>query len=180
MQAAPPLRIFANIRPLTASATFASSRTTKGALPPSSIEQRITWSAASRRRIFPTKVEPVNERFFTRESWSSLLIAGPDWAGKITLRTPAGKPARSKISAIASAVSGVSPAGFKIMVQPAAIAGPILRVAIPAGKFQGVIRSDTPIGWWVTRILLSPDGAKRKSPDVRTASSENQRKNSAA
>jgi hypothetical protein len=44
------------------------------------------------------------------------------------------------------AVSGVSVAGFKIMVQPAAIAGPILRVAIPAGKFQGVIKIDKPIG----------------------------------
>ena len=37
-------------------------------------------------------------------------------------------------------------AGFKIIVQPAATAGPILRVAIPAGKFQGVMRRDTPIG----------------------------------
>ena len=81
---------------------------------------------------------------------------------------------------MASAVSGVSPAGFKIIVHPAAIAGPIFRVAIPAGKFHGVIRSETPIGWCVTNIRLSPDGAIRKSPDVRTASSENQRKNSAA
>ncbi|CAB4546336.1 unannotated protein [freshwater metagenome] len=50
------------------------------------------------------------------------------------------------MSTIASAVSGVSLAGFKIIVQPAAIAGPILRVAIAAGKFHGVIRSETPIG----------------------------------
>ena len=64
----------------------------------------------------------------------------------MTFTTPLGTPARSKISAIARAVSGVSPAGFKIMVQPAAIAGPIFRVAIPAGKFHGVIRSETPIG----------------------------------
>ncbi|CAB4878739.1 unannotated protein [freshwater metagenome] len=45
-----------------------------------------------------------------------------------------------------NAVSGVSDAGFKIIVQPAAIAGPILRVAIAAGKFQGVMSSETPIG----------------------------------
>ena len=31
-------------------------------------------------------------------------------------------------------------AGFSTIVQPAATAGPILRVAIAAGKFQGVIR----------------------------------------
>ena len=36
-------------------------------------------------------------------------------------------------------VSGVSCAGLTIMVQPAASAGPILRVPIASGKFQGVI-----------------------------------------
>ena len=65
-------------------------------------------------------------------------------------------------------------------MQPAATAGPILRVAIPAGKFQGVIRIETPIGSCETRIRLSPDGDLRKSPGVRTVSSANQRKNSAA
>ncbi|CAB4786205.1 unannotated protein [freshwater metagenome] len=78
------------------------------------------------------------------------------------------------------AVNGVSVAGFKIIVQPAATAGPILRVAIPAGKFHGVMRIERPIGWCVTRIRLSPDGDIRKSPGVRTVSSANQRKNSAA
>ena len=81
---------------------------------------------------------------------------------------------------IQRAVSGVSEAAFKITVQPAASAGPIFRVAIAAGKFQGVMRSETPIGWCVTRIRLSPLGAARKSPGVRTASSANHRKNSAA
>ncbi|CAB4370688.1 unannotated protein [freshwater metagenome] len=84
------------------------------------------------------------------------------------------------MSTIARAVSGVSDAGFKIIVQPAAMAGPILRVAIAAGKFQGVIKSETPIGWCVTRMRLSPLGDLRKSPGTRTASSANQRKNSAA
>ena len=81
---------------------------------------------------------------------------------------------------MASAVRGVSPAGFKIIVQPAATAGPILRVAIPAGKFHGVISSETPIGWCVTKILLSPAGAILKSPEMRTVSSANHLKNSAA
>ena len=36
-------------------------------------------------------------------------------------------------------VSGVSCAGLTIIVQPAAIAGPILRVPIASGKFHGVI-----------------------------------------
>ena len=131
-------------------------------------------------KIRPTSVEPVNERLRRRGSWSILEIDAPTFSGKIIFITPFGTPARSMMSTIASAVRGVSLAGFKIIVQPAAIAGPILRVAIAAGKFHGVIRSETPIGWWVTRIRLSPLGDLRKSPETRTASSENQRKNSAA
>ena len=42
--------------------------------------------------------------------------------------------------ATASALNGVRPAGFSTIVQPAATAGPIFRVAIAAGKFHGVIR----------------------------------------
>src|SRR5690349_15085558 len=57
----------------------------------------------------------------------------------ITLRTPPGSPASSRILASASINSGVCCAGLMIMVQPAAIAGPILRVPIAAGKFHGVI-----------------------------------------
>ena len=109
-----------------------------------------------------------------------MAIAGPVGVGKIKLTTPAGTPALSKISTIAIAVSGVSPAGFKITVQPAASAGPIFRVAIAAGKFHGVINSETPIGCLVTKILLSPLGELLNSPFILTASSENQRKNSAA
>ena len=58
----------------------------------------------------------------------------------MTFSTPPGSPASSRIPATARALSGVRPAGFSTIVQPAATAGPILRVAIAAGKFQGVIR----------------------------------------
>ena len=56
-----------------------------------------------------------------------------------TLRTPAGSPASSRIFASASIDSGVCCAGLITIVQPAAIAGPILRVPIAIGKFHGVI-----------------------------------------
>ena len=74
----------------------------------------------------------------------------------------------------------MSSAGFSTMEQPAASAGPILRVAIAAGKFHGVMRRDTPIGWWTVRIRFAPDGARMSVPSIRTASSAYQRKNSAA
>ena len=63
-----------------------------------------------------------------------------------TFSTPGGTPARSPSLASASAVKGVSEAGFATTVQPAAIAGAILRAIIAAGKFQGVIAAATPIG----------------------------------
>jgi hypothetical protein len=40
-------------------------------------------------------------------------------------------------------------------VQPAASAGPALRVIIAAGKFHGVIAATTPIGWRNTTRRLS-------------------------
>ena len=48
---------------------------------------------------------------------------------------------------MASEVNGVSEAGLRISVHPAAIAGAIFRVAMAAGKFHGVINTETPIGW---------------------------------
>ena len=64
-------------------------------------------------------------------------------------------------------------------MQPAASAGPILRVAIAAGKFHGVTRTETPTGWRMTRILFAPEGDVIRPPSIRTASSAYQRKNSA-
>jgi hypothetical protein len=63
---------------------------------------------------------------------------------------------------------------------PAASAGAILRVAIAAGKFQGVTSSDTPIGWCRTTMRLDPFGYVVTVPRLRTASSEYHLKNSAA
>ena len=65
-------------------------------------------------------------------------------------------------------------------MHPAANAGAILRVAIAAGKFHGVTRTQIPTGCCRTRILLAPEGAVMTEPAPRTASSEYQRKNSAA
>ncbi len=72
-----------------------------------------------------------------------------------TLSTPAGMPARSASSASASAEYGVWLAGFTTIVQPAARAGPALRVIIAAGKFQGVMAAQTPTGSLMTTMRLS-------------------------
>ena len=62
------LRILAIIAPATAASTSASSKTTNGALPPSSIETRWRWSADWRTRILPTSVEPVKLTLRSRSS----------------------------------------------------------------------------------------------------------------
>ena len=180
MQASPPLRILAMNAPATAASMSASSKTRNGALPPSSIEQLMMESAAVLSSSRPTSVEPVKDSLRTRGSASMAAVTGPGWLVGTTLTTPSGTPASARIAATASAVSGVSSAGLSTTVQPAARAGPSLRVAIAAGKFQGVTRTLTPTGWWETRILLAPDGAVVNAPSLRTASSAYQRKNSAA
>ncbi len=149
-------------------------------MPPSSIEVFTTWSAASRSRSRPTSVLPVNDSLRTRGSCSIAETTAPERRAGSTLTTPGGTPAFSRIRAISSAVSGVSLAGLSTIVQPAASAGPILRVAIAAGKFHGVTSTHTPTGCCRTAIRLAPDGAVMSEPDARTASSAYHRKNSAA
>src|SRR5262249_23499045 len=116
----------------------------------------------------------------TRGSASIASVIGPGLVVGSTLTTPFGTPASHRMPATASAVSGVSLAGLSTTVQPAARAGPILRVAMAAGKFQGVIRTLTPTGWCCTMIRFAPDGATDSEPRFLTASSAYQRKNSAA
>ena len=52
------------------------------------------------------------------------------------------------------AVSGVSLAGLRTMVQPAATAGATLRVAIASGKFQGVMSRHGPDGFVLDEDLV--------------------------
>ena len=62
----------------------------------------------------------------------------------------------SKIPASASIVNGVCWAGLTTIVQPAAIAGAILRVPIAVGKFQGVTNTHGPTGWRIVRMRPLP------------------------
>ena len=140
------LRILAIIAPSIAASMSASSNTMNGALPPSSIAVLSTLSAALCRSLRPTSVEPVNDTTRTRGSCSMASTTGPERRDGITLTTPAGTPASSRIGISASMVSGVSDAGLSTTGQPAASAGPILRVAIAAGKFHGVTSTAMPAG----------------------------------
>src|SRR5690606_364367 len=92
----------------------------------------------------------------------------------IILSTPAGIPALWASSISLYAVNGVNSDGFTTTVQPAAMAGPTLRVIIAAGKFHGVIAATTPTGCFNTRIRLFGEEAGTVCPYTRLASSANQ------
>ena len=71
-----------------------------------------------------------------------------------TFKTPAGTPAISASLASASAQSGVSSEGLTTTVQPAAKAGPTLRVIMAIGKFHGVMAAQIPTGCLIDIIRL--------------------------
>ena len=139
VHASPMLRILAITAPSTASSTSASSNTRNGAFPPSSIDTRRMLCADCSISLRPTSVEPVKESLRSRASPMIGFETSLDLLDVTMLSTPAGSPASSRISPSASIESGVCCAGLTTIVQPAAIAGPILRVPIAMGKFQGVI-----------------------------------------
>jgi hypothetical protein len=139
VHASPMLRIFAITAPSTAASTSASAKTRNGALPPSSIEVRRRFCADCSTSFRPTSVEPVKVSLRSRGSEMIGFETSPEELAVSTLSTPAGSPASSMMRASASIDSGVCWAGLITIVQPAATAGPILRVPIAIGKFHGVI-----------------------------------------
>ena len=109
----------------------ASSKTTTGALPPSSRWTRLSVSARARAIHLPVSTEPVSETMST-SSWVTIAWpAGSPWP-VMTLRTPGGKISAAN-SASFSVVSGVVSAGLRTTVLPAASAGPIFHTAIISG-----------------------------------------------
>jgi len=134
-----------------------------GALPPNSSDNFLTVPAHCSISNLPTSVEPVKVNLRTVGFEVSSLPTSFD--GPVTQeKTPFGTPARSANSHNAKAENGVAVAGFSTIVQPAAKAGPALRVIIAAGKFHGVIAAHTPTGSFVTTIRLSEACAGIVSP----------------
>ena len=104
----------------------------------------------------PTSVDPVKESLRSRGSSISGPVVEPDDEVVRMLKTPPGSPASSRTWPSASIDSGVCCAGFITIVQPAATAGPTLRVPIAIGKFQGVIIRLGPTGCFITSTRLVP------------------------
>ena len=116
--------------PSAVAATSASSKTTTGALPPSSRCTRLRSSAAARATSVPARTEPVIE---TIAGTGCLTSSRPvSRSPVITLKTPGGKNSDA-ISASSSVEAGVVSDGLSTTVLPAASAGPIFHTAIISG-----------------------------------------------
>jgi hypothetical protein len=123
----------------------ASAKTTFALLPPSSSVTRLIVAAAPAAIARPTSVEPVNA-IFAMSGCSTSRRPHSRPGPATTSTTPSGMPASSAICAKRSAVSGVSSAGLRTTVLPAARAGASFQAAIVSGKFQGVMSPTTPSG----------------------------------
>src|SRR5215510_2102947 len=120
-----------------------------GAFPPSSNDTFFIVVDDCAMRSLPISVDPVNEILRT----SGFVVSSPPISVAepvTTLKTPPGMPACSPRYARARAENGVWDAGFATTVQPAASAGPTLRVIMAMGKLHGVMQATTPTGCLIT------------------------------
>ncbi len=129
------------------------------AFPPNS---STTFFLPASRFIFqPTSGEPVNESRLIRSSVTSLLPVCR-FMGKIET-APLGKSVLSIICASMSVDKGVRLEGFKMMGQPAAMAGAILCTARLSGKLKGTIPATIPTGKYFTSPSLpAPAGVQSR------------------
>jgi hypothetical protein len=111
--------------------------------------------AASAIRRLPTGVEPVKETFRRRESFSSGPEIPEATGGGDDVQDSGGQAGvEHGLREQYCAVSGVSLAGLRTMVQPAATAGATLRVAMASGKFHGVMSRHGPDGFVLDQDLV--------------------------
>ena len=117
--------------PAATASGSASSKTTIGALPPSSRWTRLSVSAAFFAISLPVATSPVSE---TRRTSGCATMRSPAGTPSpvTTLRTPAGMTSCASWTNRRSE-SGVCSEGFRICTLPAARAGPIFQIAIISG-----------------------------------------------
>ena len=123
----------------------ASAKMMFAPLPPSSSVTRLIVSAALLVISLPARVEPVKLTIST-SGWTESWLPTPGPSPFTRLKTPAGIPAASTISAKTYEESGATSEGFSTTVQPAASAGATFRTTWFIGQFQGVMSAQTPIG----------------------------------
>ncbi len=105
----------------------------------------------------PTSVEPVNDSLRTDGVLAELLADAASCPSTVMIVEHARRHAGA-LGQLGQRERGerrLRRRACTTTVQPAASAGPTLRVIIAFGKFQGVIAAHTPIGCLMTRMRLS-------------------------
>ena len=164
-QSWPALPKTANGAAAAAASMSASAKTTLADLPPSSSVTRLIVCAAPAAIPRPTSVEPVKAILAT-SGCSTSRCPQTEPGPATTLRTPSGMPASSAIRSSSIAVSGVSSAGLRTTVLPAASAGAIFHEVITSGKFQGTISPTTPSG--SRKVMSTPPATGIVCPSSRS------------
>src|SRR4051794_32329949 len=131
--------------PTAALATFASSKTMFGDLPPNSSVHPMNLLAAAAAMREPVAVLPVNE-IFASKGWSTKGWPASAPNPVTTLTAPGGNPASTASSASRRTVAEVYSEGLITTVLPAHRAGASLLVVRVRGEFHGVIAPTTPRG----------------------------------
>ena len=159
VQASPMLRILASIAPSTALSRSASPKTRNGALPPSSIDTRSRPSAdcstslrAHRGRA--GEGELAQPRVADQRLHHLAGVRRRDDVEHALRQAALGEDLRPGPASTAASAT----AGLTTIVQPAAMAGPILRVPMASGKFHGVIISAGPTGCFIVSSRVAPLG----------------------
>ena len=131
VQSWPEFRNDATRSPSATALGSASSKTTTGALPPSSRCTRLSVSAAVRAIHLPVPTLPVKDTMLISGCWT-MCAPTPGPSPVTTFRTPFGRTSTSS-SAKRSVETGVSSDGFNTTTLPAASAGAIFQIAIING-----------------------------------------------
>jgi len=141
-QTCPWLNQMPSTRPSTALSKSASSKMTKGDLPPSSREKLLVALRRGLANRAPN-FRRTGERNLVDVGMFHQCFAGRSIAGN-DVHDARGEPASWQICANASAVRGVNSAGFSTTVFPVASAGAIFHASMSNGKFHGMIWPTTP------------------------------------
>ena len=122
-------------------------------LPPSSRVTRLICGAHPAMTRSPISVEPVKTTLRT-SGWVTKRSPTTDPLPGRTVKTPSGIPASRASSPSRMAVRGVTSAGLRTTVHPAASAGAKPQPAMGIGKFHGTITPTTPMGSW--KVMSTP------------------------
>ena len=111
---------------------------------PPAADTRFPFLAPRSYTYRATRSEPTNETAAI-SGWSKIAFTA-SFAPCTTFKTPAGKPACRKSSAIRTAPSGVRSDGLRTNVLPATTASGNIHSGIITGKLNGGIPATTPTG----------------------------------